>query len=608
MTNTQHAVQKALVHLLAVKPLSVEDIVKKTRIPKDSCVALLKKVGQQDSPNSGWCLANKMFKDLDVWNFNYQKEEDRQKAIDNAVRAYDRLRVEKQNYLWQKLLPVEERGKGKILSRLPTSNEIDKVGTPGAGATPLPSGDDVAGKTLNARAQDYTSDGCHCYRTWGIKIGKLLKDSKKKHAAEEAKEKKRREKEAAASDMEGRVSKPREIPKNQVKRMQAKKPVVKSAEVVHSSEEDEGEIVEHAERPTKDTTGGLQQSNKEAKPKPLATEPRKVNGPSSQSRTKPRSGTLSDSSDTSARSASQAKPKAAAPPKDRFTPSVTKKSEQLSAASAARAKDLPASKETPLQRPVKKVSATASSQQTQLSPKKGNTKPTNPSPLGATRPRNASDVSEKPATGSLTSSKVTKPTAPPATAKIAKAGTANSRPAEASGAQKQPPVSKKRALQDDGGTADPPRKAAKGTPSSIARSAEVPRTNGHTTNTDNQLKRKANDLSACSHSPLPKHRKTDSRASSSLATTTARTSPDNEGWQSEHSSSASSTVQLSWERALDESDKFRNEYYPAYTKLYDRLQGMDPADVTEEDAHKLWRMHHRLQQMKKEIRLAREDE
>jgi RNA polymerase II elongation factor ELL len=64
-----------------------------------------------------WALQDRAYKELDVWKFQYS-EEDRQAAITNAIHAYDRMRLPKDDPLWQKLLPADERGKGKVLSKL----------------------------------------------------------------------------------------------------------------------------------------------------------------------------------------------------------------------------------------------------------------------------------------------------------------------------------------------------------------------------------------------------------------------------------------------------------------------------------------------------------
>merc|ERR1711881_404091 len=56
-------------------------------------------------------------------------EEDRQAAIENAIRAFDRMRLPKDDPLWQKLLPKADRGKGITLSKLALKDPA-KMSTP----------------------------------------------------------------------------------------------------------------------------------------------------------------------------------------------------------------------------------------------------------------------------------------------------------------------------------------------------------------------------------------------------------------------------------------------------------------------------------------------
>lgn len=70
-------------------------------------------------PNSkNWAMKKAHWKELDVWNYEYDTQELRQKAIDNAVRHYDKQRLSASEPEWQKLLHKDERGQGKSLSRL----------------------------------------------------------------------------------------------------------------------------------------------------------------------------------------------------------------------------------------------------------------------------------------------------------------------------------------------------------------------------------------------------------------------------------------------------------------------------------------------------------
>nr|KMM65963.1 COM1 protein [Coccidioides posadasii RMSCC 3488] len=113
------ALRVPLLHLLAVRPVSVKFLAQKTRSSQEDCLTLVRKYGTENRLNrEKYDLKDKAYKDLDVWKFPYPSEDDRQDAIDNAISAFDRMRVSKQDKLWQTLLPKHERGKGKVLSRL----------------------------------------------------------------------------------------------------------------------------------------------------------------------------------------------------------------------------------------------------------------------------------------------------------------------------------------------------------------------------------------------------------------------------------------------------------------------------------------------------------
>jgi RNA polymerase II elongation factor ELL len=122
----QMAVRRALTHFLAVKPQSEETCRRVVRDPLAH--RLMERVAKQTGDE--WTLTDKSYKDLDVWNFNYKKQEDRQAAIEHAIRAYDRMRLSKDDEIWQKLLPEEERGQGKVLSRLNLNKAPVSTSTP----------------------------------------------------------------------------------------------------------------------------------------------------------------------------------------------------------------------------------------------------------------------------------------------------------------------------------------------------------------------------------------------------------------------------------------------------------------------------------------------
>ncbi|KAK3983832.1 hypothetical protein QBC44DRAFT_254246 [Cladorrhinum sp. PSN332] len=78
----------------------------------------LNKVADFDSSLQKWLLKKRCWKELDVFEYVYATEQDREQAINNAIKQYDRMRLATTDSLWQKLLPVSERGKGVCLSKL----------------------------------------------------------------------------------------------------------------------------------------------------------------------------------------------------------------------------------------------------------------------------------------------------------------------------------------------------------------------------------------------------------------------------------------------------------------------------------------------------------
>lgn len=111
------ATRKPVVHLLALKPMKEEAL--RESIPNasnnDIKQALLKVADENEGK---WELRKLFWKELDVWTYKYDSVEDRQRAIDNAVKQYDKMRLGASEPQWDRLLPKSERGTGKCLSKL----------------------------------------------------------------------------------------------------------------------------------------------------------------------------------------------------------------------------------------------------------------------------------------------------------------------------------------------------------------------------------------------------------------------------------------------------------------------------------------------------------
>ncbi|CZS99118.1 uncharacterized protein RAG0_07585 [Rhynchosporium agropyri] len=111
--------RKPVIHLLAVEPLSEKTI--QNRLPdvaEQDLNNALRKVGDLNDTTGKWELRKGYWKELDVWAYKYSANEDRQRAIDNAVKQYDKMRLGVSEPQWERLLVKAERGTGKSLSKL----------------------------------------------------------------------------------------------------------------------------------------------------------------------------------------------------------------------------------------------------------------------------------------------------------------------------------------------------------------------------------------------------------------------------------------------------------------------------------------------------------
>lgn len=112
------ATRRPIIHRLALGPASEAELldVKLTDLTEAEFKLALDRVA--DLENGKWVLKNKAFKELDVYNYREYSTADRKIAIENATRAYDKLRLSAGGPEWEKLLAPEERGTGKCLSKL----------------------------------------------------------------------------------------------------------------------------------------------------------------------------------------------------------------------------------------------------------------------------------------------------------------------------------------------------------------------------------------------------------------------------------------------------------------------------------------------------------
>lgn len=111
-------IRKPIVHQLALGPATETQLfsLKDSDVLDQDFRLAIEKVAEFDVGK--WKLKQKSFKDLDIFSYKRYSSEERQTAIDNAVRAYDKMRLNASEPEWERLLPPEERGTGKTLSKL----------------------------------------------------------------------------------------------------------------------------------------------------------------------------------------------------------------------------------------------------------------------------------------------------------------------------------------------------------------------------------------------------------------------------------------------------------------------------------------------------------
>jgi RNA polymerase II elongation factor ELL len=176
-------------HELAVQDLSRDDLLARwDEGTEEEFNTALNKVADFDKDAQKWVLRRNSWKELDVFEYNYAHDEDRQKAINNAIRWYDRMRLSSFDPLWQKLLPKSDRGKGICLSRLQAAIAkgpavpAPKQRADGASASGGDSEKEGKGGEAMSRSSSQTSTGKKKLSASEAQAKRLLSTSKKKAA------------------------------------------------------------------------------------------------------------------------------------------------------------------------------------------------------------------------------------------------------------------------------------------------------------------------------------------------------------------------------------------------------------------------------------------
>jgi len=566
------AIRCPLIHFLAVRPVSEKYLAQTLRCSTGECKEVLERVGRPYRlDDSKWDLTDKAYRELDVHRFKYPSEDDRQLAIDRAVTAYDRLRLPQHDALWQKLLPVHERGRGKGLSKLnlreapkgkkamtPRINVQVTDDTRLGGATPSNDSDTRLDRLAPSDAEPMARS-------------KSSDSSKKSKASEKVVKKSP----AIGPINPSRVQKPKgkaspkataDTKKGARKGAPAKVGIAKSSEFVHDSDEEEEEEEDMADalglaavsKTSKVAGGGSKQSPASVtSTKPLPQDSLKKSSTSERGKDqkKPTSSKLEETNVSNKINADRIKGakdskkpiSGKVPTKDHGTPrtpssQLAQKRTPTSSSSSSESKH----KASDGNQSSVAMSKTLSRQRTTSSPLK-------PSPLGSSPPANASDMENDVRPSSASSN---------STPLIAQSLN-SSQPAPKSG-----PSAATNGVKSGENTTERSLKRKADDVDSNIHNHNVPLTNGLTNGHTNGVKRhKASPISP----------------------------PTSD-------SSNSSSSDAKFQQAVEDAQRFKR-YYAKYHELYHEVAQL-PKDVPNPKFDNLMKMHEKLAKMKEGIAKA----
>jgi RNA polymerase II elongation factor ELL len=568
------AMRTSLIHLLAVRPLARNDIQATTRIPSSDLDEALTRIGKE--AEGKWELTPRAYKDLDAWKFAYRSQTERQSAIDNAIKAYDRLRLGKEDNLWQMLLPIERRGKGELLSRLQLGN---KISTPRHAGSPLNPWDGSneeknIGSVASPAAGSVSTPKILAAKGDAVSKRLLSKDPKKARAVEATKDKKRKERDvaSAASDRESaNPARKRQVTQNN-------NPKIKSAAVVHSSsdEMDEESTVKVSHKrsdpaPKSASQGKLPgitrktAANVTTKPVTRLPPATQVNSPVTSDKSAP----------GKASSASNQKPSGAA--------ASTGTTRSLSMAK----------KPSAIGKNTSSALAAPAGQRAQYSPQLNGNRTHVPSPLGAAaRSRGTSDGSDKPL----------------AETQRYRAGADTPGENVIVNRPRKEPQSAKADVERHKITGDAKVLPRKPMPSASLPPKPPQQVNGAGRAITTAQKRKPVDSPTedLEDTAKPKQRRFALTANGNAS----KRGLDSNGETVSSSDSASSNAdEITFSQALDMAERF-NEMYPRYSRLYDEYEVRSSRGevVTKRERESLLRLHDQLEQWKQDIVAAAERE
>jgi RNA polymerase II elongation factor ELL len=114
----QEAVEYALTHLLAIKDFTLSQCAFKLKLAPEKIGPILLQIADKHPVTESYLMLKKWYKKITPWEFPYGCSSDREKAINNAIHAFDAMRIDPADAIWQILLPEDQRNQGKTLSKL----------------------------------------------------------------------------------------------------------------------------------------------------------------------------------------------------------------------------------------------------------------------------------------------------------------------------------------------------------------------------------------------------------------------------------------------------------------------------------------------------------
>lgn len=222
------ALRVPLIHLLAIQPSKDTYLADTCRTSTAIVRELLPKIARRSADDAEkWQLTDKSICELNPWKFPYKSSDEREQAINSAVKSFDRLRLAKDDKLWQILLPVEERGQGKCLSRL--NLKAPELKTNAKPSTPLHKmtnkGDKKPAAAKKAEDKDVEKKTERKVKEKVVKESKVLAEPKPKKVV----------KEKAAHSASSAVVRPSPAPKDTPKSSNARTPLNSSTSTSTSS-------------------------------------------------------------------------------------------------------------------------------------------------------------------------------------------------------------------------------------------------------------------------------------------------------------------------------------------------------------------------------------